>query len=230
MSEQTAKLTDPFPDEEIKFFVTATNQEKTQGKVAAYADARAYMEQLDRVLGPMNWSTEYIIHDQANKAVECRLSVRTEDGWVTKANIGYPNEAQDADNAAKEPLKAAYSDALKRAAVEWGVGRFLYSLKLARDWLPIKQHGRSYVFTEQPHVMREGEKAPPPKAEPQKVEVKKPTFWETMTNNGFSQSEVSERSLTMFGREPDDLTPKEKNDLYIDMTKAKLAPKETASA
>ena len=43
---------------------------------------------------------------------------------LCKADVGYPN---DADNDPEdEPLKAAYSDAFKRAAVQFGIGRWLY--------------------------------------------------------------------------------------------------------
>lgn len=223
MSEQTAlKLTDPFEDGEIKFYAAALTQDKKKGKVAPYADTRVYMDHLDRVVGPENWSTEYIIHDQASKAVECRLSIRFGNEWVTKANIGYPNEAKDADNASKEPLKAAYSDALKRAAVEWGVGRFLYSVRLKQDWMEVDDYGR---FKQTPQILRDGEAPPARKEEPQpkKVEAKKPTFWEAMFERGFTEGEVKARAAEMFNRDPDDLSPKEKNELYIDMTSKELA-------
>jgi hypothetical protein len=220
MSEQTAKLTDPFEDGEIKFYAAALTQDKKKGKVAPYADTRVYMDHLDRVVGPENWRTEYIIHDQASKAVECRLSLRYGNEWVTKANIGYPNEAKDADNAAKEPLKAAYSDALKRAAVEWGVGRFLYSVRLKQDWMEVDDYGR---FKQVPQIVRDGESPPKEEPIPLKVEAKKPTFWEVMNERGFTQEQVSKRSLELFKREPDDLSAKEKNELYIDMTSKELA-------
>jgi hypothetical protein len=135
----------PFDVGELKFFCVATTKDKTKGKVGSYIDARAVMDRLDAVVGSDSWSTAYRILDPATKAVECQLTV---DG-VTKADVGYPNEAKDADNADKEPLKAAYSDALKRAAVQFGIGRYIYSLELEKDWLPIDQFGK---FLEQPRL------------------------------------------------------------------------------
>lgn len=158
MSEIQEKLQAPFHASEIKFFATALTKDKTKGKVAPYADARAFMERLDNVLGPENWSTAYEVLDQTRCAVECRLSIKVGDAWVTKANVGYPNEGKDADNADKEPLKAAYSDALKRACVEWGVGRFLYDMKLKQDWLPVDEWGK---FKEQPVILGHNEKPEP---------------------------------------------------------------------
>ena len=34
-------------------------------------------------------------------------------------------------------------------AVQWGVGRYIYSLELERDWLPVDQYRK---FTEQPRL------------------------------------------------------------------------------
>lgn len=144
------KLSAPFDVGELKFFVVARSKDKTKGKVGSYIDARAVMDRLDEVVGPTNWQTSYILLDPAMKAVECSLSIRLdENGWTTKCDVGYPNEGKDADNADKEPLKAAFSDALKRAAVQFGIGRYIYSLELERDWLPIDQFDK---FTEQPRL------------------------------------------------------------------------------
>jgi hypothetical protein len=139
----------PFDVGELKFFVVARSKDKTKGKVGSYIDARAVMDRLDTVVGATNWQTSYVVLDPAMKAVECNLSIRLDGGWVTKCDVGYPNEGKDADNADKEPLKAAYSDALKRAAVQFGIGRYIYSLELERDWLPIDQFDK---FTEQPRL------------------------------------------------------------------------------
>ena len=52
--------------------------------------------------------------------VECQLTIF----GVTKADVGYA-KAPDSDDEA-EPAKAAWSDSLKRAAVQWGVARYLH--------------------------------------------------------------------------------------------------------
>lgn len=88
-----------------------------------YIDARQVEDRLDAVVGPGNWSTHYYVHPTG--AVECTLTIF----GVPKANVGYSNNPDAAPADAffeHEPLKAAYSDAFKRAAVAWGVGRFLY--------------------------------------------------------------------------------------------------------
>ncbi|MGV3526510.1 MAG: Rad52/Rad22 family DNA repair protein [Candidatus Sericytochromatia bacterium] len=88
----------------------------------AYIDARQVMHILDSVLGPANWQDHY--REVAGK-VYCDLSVRIEhDEWVTKSDCGTESNF--------EGEKGQASDAFKRAAVKWGVGRFLYELGAVR--------------------------------------------------------------------------------------------------
>ena len=107
------------------------------------------MNRLDAVVGPSEWSTAYLVRDDAAKAIECQISVRYGSDWITKADVGYPNEASDATDPGEEPLKAAYSDAFKRACVQHGVGRYLYSLELEQDWMDVDERGH---FKERPRV------------------------------------------------------------------------------
>jgi hypothetical protein len=71
------------------------------------------MERLDEVVEGQ-WTDFYSIG--INGGVECRLTVC----GVTRSDVG------TADDNEKE--KSAYSDAFKRAAVKFGIGRFLYDL------------------------------------------------------------------------------------------------------
>lgn len=90
------------------------------GRSFDYIDARQVQDRLDAVIGPGNWSVYFTVVDGAAHAVEATITIF----GVSKSDVGYPN-APDRDDEV-EPLKAAYSDALKRAAVQWGIGRFLY--------------------------------------------------------------------------------------------------------
>jgi hypothetical protein len=109
-------LARPFQPDQIK------QREGSKGMMFSYVDARDVAERLDEVVGWWRWSDDCEVVDEDTCAVRCRLTVC----GVTKAGIGYPNSATDAENPAREPLKAAESDALKRAAVHFGVGRHLY--------------------------------------------------------------------------------------------------------
>src|SRR4051794_6993866 len=90
-----------------------------------YITARTAMNRLDNVLGPENWWDDYV---PGEDSVLCRLSIRLPDGQVlTKADAGgYAGMADSGDDD-----KSGYSDAFKRAAVKFGVARYLY-----RDGVP----------------------------------------------------------------------------------------------
>ena len=122
-----------------KWRVQRTSKERVQGKypegtrglVVAYIDARQVFSRLDELFGPDGWQTGYRVLDTASGAIECTLTV----GGISKSDVGYPNRSGD-----EEPLKAAYSDATKRAAVQWGIGRWLYDEEA--QWVGIDQQGR----------------------------------------------------------------------------------------
>ena len=90
------------------------------GRMLSYITARDVQNRLDGVVGPGNWSTGFRVLSQDPWVVECRLTVC----GASRADVGYSNAPDSEDET--EPAKAAYSDALKRAAVGFGVGRWLY--------------------------------------------------------------------------------------------------------
>jgi len=123
----------PFPAEAVSWRVGSTNSDKTKGLALAYIDARDVMERLDAVCGLENWQDRYEFH---GTRTVCYLSIRIGDEWVTKAD-----GAGDSD---VESEKGSISDALKRAAVKWSVGRYLYDV--ASPWVELEAKGRSHVI------------------------------------------------------------------------------------
>lgn len=91
-----------------------------------YVDARTIMERLDAVVGVAGWRDEYEFLPDGSCL--CRLSLRIGDEWITKTDVGGESEQKDEGDR----HKAAVSDALKRAAVKFGVGRYLY--RLPNQW------------------------------------------------------------------------------------------------
>jgi hypothetical protein len=103
----------PFRPEHIKIL-------SKSGRQMPYVTARTVMNRLDFALGPENWWDEYRASEHS---VECRLSIRLPDGSViTKADAGGMAGMSDPG----DDDKSGYSDAFKRAAVKFGVGRHLY--------------------------------------------------------------------------------------------------------
>lgn len=213
------RLTRPFDGRELKFFPVAKSKDGFTARVGSYIDARAVMDRLDEVVGVGMWSTSYRCIDPMEKAVECTLMLLVDGAWISKADVGYPNEARDADNPEKEPWKAAYSDALKRAAVQWGIGRYIYSIELERDWLPIDANGK---FKETPRV--KGSAAP---ATPQNLPAPpkpKPTFAELTAQMGFTPDQVEAESQRLFNnRASAALDVKEKQRLLLALEESKKA-------
>jgi hypothetical protein len=103
----------------------------------AYVDARAVMDRLDSVLGIDGWQDRYTVLPDGS--VMCRLRCRIVGQWITKADAGGPSEQPDGGDR----LKAAFSDALKRAAVRFGVGRYLY--RLPQQWCDYDPQRRQFL-------------------------------------------------------------------------------------
>jgi hypothetical protein len=102
-----------------------------------YVTARDVMDRLDRVLGPAGWTVRYSPLEGGN--VVCTLAVRLAGEWVEKSDVGGPSGQPDEGDR----VKAAFSDALKRAAVAWGVGRYLY--RLPQQWCDYDPRKRQWV-------------------------------------------------------------------------------------
>lgn len=119
------QLTAPFSEKEIEWRLQrVVNPEKKTGLAVPYVQCRAIQRRLDETVGPFNWQTEFrswiAIENQPSNL--CVLSVYMEDRkeWVSKS-----------DGAAltqEEPVKGGLSGAFKRAAVLWGIGRYLYDM------------------------------------------------------------------------------------------------------
>jgi len=117
------QLAAEFPRDAISWRAQSVTKQGDKALALAYIDARDVMDRLDEVCGVPNWQDRYEFH---GSRTICYLSIRVGDEWITKAD-----GAGDSDVEAE---KGAISDALKRAAVKWGIGRYLYSLK--SPWVP----------------------------------------------------------------------------------------------
>src|SRR5262245_45685583 len=118
MTDQEAALAWPFEPGAVEW--KAQVVAGARALAVPYVDARAVMDRLDLVLGPAGWSDAYEVLADGN-CVVCTLALRLGDRWVSKADVGGPSDQADAGDR----RKASFSDALKRAAVKWGIGRYL---------------------------------------------------------------------------------------------------------
>lgn len=81
-----------------------------------YKDARCDMNILDETVGALNWDREHT-RDNANCIVSIYDDEKKE--WVSKEDTGIESNNQ--------PEKGLASDSFKRACVNWGIGRELYT-------------------------------------------------------------------------------------------------------
>lgn len=114
-----AKLAEPFDEREVKWRVQSTGdgQRGPWVRVLAYIDNAAVMRRLDAVVGAHNWQNRF---EQLEGGVICGLSLRVGEQWITKWDGSAATQT--------EPFKGALSGAMKRAAVMWGIGRYLHGM------------------------------------------------------------------------------------------------------
>ena len=121
-----AELAKPFPAQEIQWKVQSVSRDRRRALVLAYLDARAIMDRLDAIVGPAGWTDSYEVYPVAETGnqqlarAKCSLTIL----GITKEDVGESSMTTDQASS----VKAAVSDALKRAAVKFGVGRYLYRL------------------------------------------------------------------------------------------------------
>lgn len=166
MTDIFQALAAPFHPDKVSWRVGSTTQDKTKGMALAYIDARDVMERLDAVVGPANWQDRFEFH---GPRTVCYLSIRVDGEWVTKAD-----GAGDSD---VESEKGAISDAGKRAAVKWGIGRYLYDVP--SPWVEIEAAGRSFRIKQNQYpILRKalaeaaGSTQPAPQAAPPRQQTK----------------------------------------------------------
>ena len=131
VSEVLEKLSEPIPDDKIEWKVQAKDKERGIVMYVPYIDARTVIDRLNEVLG-IHWEKEVTV-----QPAKIRGITGTEDGYmaVCKLTIEVENKSghilpitREGVGEGKYP-KDAESDALKRAALNFGVGRNLYDGK-----------------------------------------------------------------------------------------------------
>jgi len=115
-----AKLVAPFDPFDIEWRIQQAGESngKKWGMVLAYITNRAIMERLDEVFGVGGWQNEY--QPMNDGGIICGIKAKVDDEWIVKYD--------GADKTAIEATKGGLSNAMKRAGVQWGIGRYLYRL------------------------------------------------------------------------------------------------------
>ena len=131
MSDLLDRLAAPFSPAEVDWRVGSMTGDKKKGMALAYIDARTVQDRLNAVCGPL-WQCDHVV--STDKRVTCKIGLRIGDEWIWRSD--------GAGETDVEGEKGSYSDSFKRAAVRWGIGRYLYDL--ASPWVEVEPMGKSY--------------------------------------------------------------------------------------
>ncbi len=101
----------PFPKENLGVKVQSTSKDRTRALLVLYLQHTDVQDRLEMV--DPAWTTEVINEERVGDTIYVRIRMTLK--GVSRENVGEGNDP-----------KAAYSDALKRAAMLFGVGRYLY--------------------------------------------------------------------------------------------------------
>lgn len=148
MSEEMfQRLAAEFPRDSIHWRAQTLTMDGSKALALAYLDARDVMDRFDDVCTPAGWSNSYT--ETPRGRVIATISLLIDGAWIGKSD--------GAGDTAVEGEKGGVSDALKRAAVCWGIGRYLY--RLPTVWAPCttserggKKHWKAWVGSPWDHV------------------------------------------------------------------------------
>ena len=122
MCKWKEQLQAPFPPDAIEWRIGRADKknDKIWATALAYVSNRAIQERLDDVFGVCGWKNFY--REWKGQSQLCGISVYDTDmkRWITKWD--------GADDTNFEGTKGGLSDSMKRAAVQFGIGRYLYKL------------------------------------------------------------------------------------------------------
>lgn len=116
------ELSEPFSHEDVEWKIQTVSKDKSRGLAVAYVTARAIQNRLDAVVGAQNWKPVFrqwhTVTDRDGNPIPsqlCTIQIFDDERheWLEKTD--------GAENTDYEPVKGGLSDAMKRAASQWGI-------------------------------------------------------------------------------------------------------------
>lgn len=145
LTQLMAALAAPFPPGAVNWKPQAVSKDKTRALAVAYIDARDVMDRLDAVVGPFGWQVR---HEQAGAQLITGLGLQhpATNAWIWKYDVGFVGGSDSAnEDEQSKAIKGTVSDGLKRAAVLWGIGRYLYALP--KTWVGFDPERKQLIET-----------------------------------------------------------------------------------
>lgn len=116
------KLQARFDPKDIRWRVGQSGEFKGNPwiKIMPYISTRDVQNRLDEAVGPQGWQNNFITG--ASGGILCGIGIYDSitESWIWKYD--------GADNTDIEAIKGGISDSMKRAGVQWGIGRYLYEM------------------------------------------------------------------------------------------------------
>lgn len=103
--------------------VQSRNKDKTKAICTAYIDARDVMALLDS--SGLNWQSNF---KEIAGFIFAGIGIEVGGNYIWRWDAGSRIENDSKDNMYDQAGKSSASDAFKRAAVQWGIGRFIYDI------------------------------------------------------------------------------------------------------
>lgn len=193
----------PFPSDQIKQRTT------TLGTTVDYIETHSVITRLNEVFGG-EWSFKIVEHQLMEDDVVV-LGELTAEG-VTKQQFGTCELHQESEEGVVfsigDALKAAASDALKKAATLFGIGLQLYQPKLQRPQM-VRETAPEPVTPEAPSQPAES-----PEPEPELItDLQFAEIVELAKKRNMTQAEVDLRVRSRYGRGLAELTQAEAQDI-----------------
>lgn len=120
-----SELQRQFDEDDIQWRVQQagiSKAEKPYVMVVPYVNNRAIQKRLDDVFGIFGWGNKHR-ETKDSKGYICEITAYNQGREITKSD--------GAEYTNIEPLKGALSDSMKRTAVQFGIGRYLYQLDVS---------------------------------------------------------------------------------------------------
>jgi len=117
-------LLQPFDMQDLEWRVQSSGDfnGKVWCRVLAYVTNRAIQTRLDTTVGVFGWKNEFSpLPNSVGNGSLCGISIKFDGEWITKFD--------GADNTQIESTKGGLSGSMKRAAVQFGIGRYLYDVE-----------------------------------------------------------------------------------------------------
>jgi hypothetical protein len=127
ITSQLKKLNKKFREEDLEWRVqqSGVGKKGPWAMIVPYITNRAIIKRLNESVGAGGWQNEYKPSPCGNGYM-CGISIKVDGEWVTKWDGSEITGSSNIDN-----VKSTASTSMKRAAVQWGIGTYLYDFEVA---------------------------------------------------------------------------------------------------